>query len=80
METNSGSGSLHIWYVTRRARRLSERFESFPAKQITVLLSPQAAQALEMLTKYRVKSQKQVIEELLIHAYANQKKICDKSQ
>ena len=56
-----------------RAKRLSEKFESFPAKQITILLSPQANQALEMLTSYRDKSQKALIEELLIHAYAKQK-------
>ena len=56
-----------------RAKRLSERFESFPAKQINILLSPQATQALDMLSSYRDKSQKALIEELLIHAYANQK-------
>lgn len=56
-----------------RAKRLSERFESFPAKQINILLSPQATQALDMLTGYRDKSQKQLIEELLIHAYTNHK-------
>ena len=58
---------------TSRAKRLSERFESFPAKQINILLSPQATQALDMLTGYRDKSQKALIEELLIHAYANHK-------
>ena len=57
-----------------RAKRLAERYESFPAKQITILLSPQANQALEMLTSYRDKSRKTLIEELLIHAYAEQKK------
>jgi len=56
-----------------RANRLSAKFESFPAKQINILLSPQATQALDMLTSYRDKSQKVLIEELLIHAYANQK-------
>jgi hypothetical protein len=56
-----------------RAKRLSERFESFPARQINILLSPQATQALDMLTSYRDKSQKALIEELLIHAYANHK-------
>ena len=39
-----------------RAKRLSEKFESFQAKQITILLSPQANQALEMLISYRDKS------------------------
>ena len=56
-----------------RAKRLSEKFESFPAKQINILLSPQANQALEMLASYRDKSQKALIEELLIHAYAKQR-------
>lgn len=56
-----------------RAKRLSERFETFPARQINILLSPQATQALDMLTSYRDKSQKELIEELLIHAYANYK-------
>jgi lipopolysaccharide biosynthesis regulator YciM len=57
-----------------RAKRLSEKFESFPAKQINILLSPQATKALDMLTSYRDKSQKVLIEELLIHAYAKQSK------
>jgi len=56
-----------------RAKRLSERFESFPARQVNILLSPQATQALDMLTSYRDKSQKELIEELLIHAYTNHK-------
>lgn len=56
-----------------RAKRLSERFESFPARQINILLSPQATQALDMLARYRDKSQKELIEELLIYAYANYK-------
>lgn len=56
-----------------RAKRLSERFESFPARQINILLSPQATQALDMLTNYRDKSQKEIIEELLINDYANHK-------
>ena len=55
-----------------RAKRLSEKFESFPAKQINILLSPQATQALDMLTYSRDKSQKELIEELLIHAHAKQ--------
>jgi hypothetical protein len=58
-----------------RAKRLSERFESFPARQVNILLSPQATQALDMLTSYRDKSQKELIEELLIHAYAIHKQI-----
>ncbi len=56
-----------------RTKRLSERFESCPARQINILLSPQATQALDMLTSYRDKSQKELIEELLIYTYANYK-------
>lgn len=56
-----------------RARRLAEEFENFPARQINILLSPQATQALDMMTNYRDKSQKSLIEELLIHAYADYK-------
>lgn len=56
-----------------RAKRLSERFETCPARQINILLSPRATQALDMLTYCRDKSQKEQIEELLIHAYANYK-------
>lgn len=58
-----------------RAKRLSEKFESFPAKQINILLSPQATQALDMLTYSCDKSQKALIEELLIHAHAKQRDV-----
>ena len=57
-----------------RAKRLSERHESFPAKQVSILLSPQATQALDMLTSNFEISQKEVIEKLLIQAYADYKK------
>ena len=56
-----------------RAKRHSVRFETTPAKQINILLSAQATQALDMLTYWRDKSQKEVIDELLILAFANYK-------
>ena len=52
-----------------RAARKKERFESCPAMQIGMMLSPQASQALQMLAYCRDVSQKQIIEELLIDAY-----------
>lgn len=52
-----------------RAKRLAQEHESFPARQVNILLSPQASQALSMLTNYRDLSQKEIIEELLIQAY-----------
>ena len=52
-----------------RAARKKERFESCPAMQIGMMLSPKASQALQMLVYYRDVSQKQIIEELLIDAY-----------
>jgi hypothetical protein len=57
--------------ASRAARKL-QRFESFPPVQISMLLSPQASQALRMLINGD-KSQKEIIEELLIQAYSSQK-------
>ena len=67
-----------------RAKRLAEKYESTQARQVNVLLSAQATQALDKLIANSDKSQKMVIEELLILAYAIQKNgainISDKSQ
>jgi hypothetical protein len=66
-----------------RAKRLSERYESFSALQVNFLLSAQAAQALDYLRKWRDKSRKSIIEEILISAYADHKTgdiFSDKSQ
>ena len=52
-----------------RAARLAQRHESFPARQVSTMLSPQAAQALDILAFNRDLSQKAIIEELLIQAY-----------
>ncbi|MEI6737820.1 MAG: hypothetical protein WCL29_05005 [Pseudomonadota bacterium] len=57
-----------------RAKRLSEKFETFPAKQINILLSAQASQAYDILPYYSKKSKKGTIEELLIQAYENYKR------
>jgi len=57
--------------ASRAARKL-QRFESFPPVQISVLLSPQASQALRMLINSDT-SQKEIIEELLIDAYTKMK-------
>lgn len=51
--------------ASRAARRL-QRFESFPPGQISILLSPQANQALRMLINSDM-SQKEIIEKLLIN-------------
>ncbi|MEQ1667444.1 MAG: hypothetical protein ABL868_03220 [Sulfuriferula sp.] len=51
-----------------RAKRRMATFESFSPIQISVLLSAEASQALRMLS-YGDKSQKKVIEDLLIEAY-----------
>lgn len=56
-----------------RAARKQQRFESFPPVQISMLLSPQASQALRMLINSDM-SQKEAIEALLIQAYADQKR------
>jgi len=57
--------------VSRAARKL-QRFESFPPVHLSVLLSPQASQALRMLINSDT-SQKEIIEKLLIDAYAEMK-------
>ena len=55
-----------------RAARMLQRFESYPPMQISMLLSPQASQALRMLINSDT-SQKEVIEKLLIDAYTKTK-------
>ena len=55
-----------------RAKRRSERYGTSNARQVNFLLSAKAIQALDKLTSYRDKSQKEVIEELLIQAYGKQ--------
>lgn len=57
-----------------RAARKRKTFESFPAIQVSMMLSAEASQALQMLARYRDMSQKAVIENLLIEAYANHKR------
>jgi hypothetical protein len=52
-----------------RARRLAEKFESTSARQVNFLLSARATHALDMLTKIRTKTQKIVVEEVLIETY-----------
>jgi len=52
-----------------RAKRLEDRLGKFAARQISILLSAQAIQALDTLANNRDKSQKEVIEELLIQAF-----------
>jgi len=54
-----------------RAKRLAQEHESFPARQVSILLSPQATQALDMLSTNFDMSQKTVIEKLLVQAYAD---------
>jgi hypothetical protein len=56
-----------------RSKRKSETFESFEPKQINIMLSAQARQALDMLIYKSDKSQKELIEELLIDAYQKHK-------
>ncbi len=63
--------------VSRAARR-QESFETFTPMQISMMLSAEAAQALHMLAYGRDVSQKSIIENLLIEAYAKHK--CDLSQ
>ena len=63
--------------ASRKARK-RERFESCPAIQISMMLSAEASQALQMLVYGRDVSQKSIIENLLIEAYAKHKR--DKSQ
>ena len=57
--------------ASRAARKL-QRFESFPPVQVSMLLSPKASQALRMLLNSDT-SQKEIIEKLLIDAYAKMK-------
>lgn len=52
-----------------RANRKKERFNTCPAKQISIMLSAEASQALEQLVFDSDKSQKEIIEKLLIDAY-----------
>ena len=52
-----------------RAARKEIRYETFPPKQISIMLSAEATQALDMLMVNRDMSQKRIIEELLIEAY-----------
>lgn len=49
-----------------RAARKKERFNTCPAKQISIMLSAEASQALEQLVFESDKSQKEIIEKLLI--------------
>lgn len=56
-----------------RAARKRQTFESFPAMHLSMLLSGQATQALRMLAIKRDTSQKEIIEKLLIGAYAESK-------
>ena len=58
--------------ASRAARKL-ERFESYPPVHLSVLLSGQASQALSMLARNRDTSRKEIIERLLIDAYAKMK-------
>ena len=58
-----------------RAARKSQTFETFPPKQISVLLSAEASQALVMLS--RDMSQKEVIERLLVEAYCKHRTLGD---
>ncbi len=62
--------------VSREARR-KQRFNDCPAKQVSMMLSAEATQALEQLSYSRKLTQKEIIEGLLIEAYANHKR--DKS-
>lgn len=57
-----------------RAARKKKSFESFPPVQISMMLSAEASQALQMLARYRDVSQKAVIENLLIEEYAKYKR------
>ena len=52
-----------------RAARKKERFNTCPAKQISIMLSAEASQALEQLVFESDKSQKEIIEKLLIDAH-----------
>jgi hypothetical protein len=54
-----------------RAERKAKTWETFPAKQISLLLSAEASQALVMLS--RDVSQKEVIERLLSEAYREER-------
>lgn len=53
-----------------RAARKKERFNTCPAKQISIMLSAEASQALEQLVFDSDLSQKEIIEKLLIEAYS----------
>lgn len=52
-----------------RAARKKQTFDSFPSRQLSVMLSPEASKSLSMLILNSDKSQKAIIEELLITAY-----------
>ncbi len=56
-----------------RAGRKLQCFESFPPVHLSVLLSGKASQALSMLAHNRDTSRKEIIEKLLIAAYAEMK-------
>lgn len=57
-----------------RDARKKESFETFTPMQISMMLSAEATQALQMLVYGRDVSQKSIIENLLIEAYRNDKK------
>lgn len=57
-----------------RAKRKAQRFESFPAQQVNVILSAEASQALTMLCHHRDLSQKALLDQMLIAAYRAEKK------
>jgi len=56
-----------------RVARKKESFETFTPMQISMMLSAEATQALQMLTYGRDVSQKSIIENLLIQAYQKAK-------
>ncbi|MFA7238869.1 MAG: hypothetical protein WC091_02060 [Sulfuricellaceae bacterium] len=56
-----------------RRKRKAQRFESFQAQQVSVILSAEASQALTMLCHNRDLSQKALLDQLLIAAYRTEK-------
>ncbi|MDP1637598.1 MAG: hypothetical protein Q8L62_05895 [Candidatus Nitrotoga sp.] len=52
-----------------RARRKALTFDSYSGQQISLMLSPEAVQALSMLSYNCDMSRKEVIERLLCNAY-----------
>ncbi len=52
-----------------RQKRKAETCDSFPAQTVSVMLSPEAAKALRMLSIKSDMSRKLIIERLLVEAY-----------